>query len=428
MNIRRNIQFALKRRTYKGTKISENLPIRMRVSYNCRRIDIMTGYFVDESNWDPGLQRVKKNTVGKNGVKANTINADLNKAAYEMDEVFKEFELLDRFPTPEEVEDTFNRRMARKNAKPVKKSKNGFWEAFSTFKVEESAKNSWQYSTVQKFDALAEHIRHWKEQPRFEDFTDKGLTSFITFLIEKEDLSNDTTLKQLSYLKWFLRWAAYRRYNSTLDFEGFRPKLASTNKKIIFFTIDEIRQLLAFEIPETKAYLFRVRDVFVFCCFTGLRYSDVFNLRRADVKDDHIEVTTVKTADTLSIDLNDVARGILDKYKDETFPGDKALPVISNQKMNDYLKELCELAGFNEEIHITTYQGAERIDTVYPKYALIGTHQGRKSFICNALAAGIPVNVVMKWTGHSDYKAMKPYIDVADSIRAKEMNKLNNLL
>ena len=168
--------------------------------------------------------------------------------------------------------------------------------------------------------------------------------------------------------------------------------------------------------------------MFVFCCFTGLRYSDVYNLRRSDVKGDHIEVTTVKTADTLSIDLNDVARGILDKYKEEPFPGDKVLPVISNQKMNDYLKELCELAGFNEPIRVTTYRGAERIDTVYPKYALIGTHQGRKSFICNALAAGIPVNVVMKWTGHSDYKAMKPYIDVADTIKAREMNKMNNLL
>ena len=428
MNIRRNIQFALKPRTYKGTKVSENLPIRMRVSYNCQRVDIMMGYFVNESDWDPDQQRVRKNATGKNQVKANTINADLNKAAYEMDEVFKEFELLDRYPKREEVEETFNRRMSRKSPRPMKNSKEKFWAALNEFKTAESAKNSWQYSTIQKFDALAEHIRHWNENPRFEDFTDKGLTSFITFLIEKEDLSNETTIKQLAYLKWFLRWARNNRLHDTADFEAFHPKLSFAKKRIIFLTIDEIKKLMAYEIPEKKAYLYRVRDVFVFCCFTGLRHSDVFNLRRGDVKEDHIEVTTVKTADTLSIDLNDVARGILDKYKEESFPGYKALPVISNQKMNDYLKELCELAGFDEEIRITTYRGAERTDTVYPKYALIGTHQGRKSFICNALAAGIPVNVVMKWTGHSDYKSMKPYIDVADTIKAREMNKMNNLL
>ena len=57
----------------------------------------------------------------------------------------------------------------------------------------------------------------------------------------------------------------------------------------------------------------------------------------------------------------------------------------------------------------------------------LSTHAGRKTFICNALALGIPAPVVMKWTGHSDYKAMKPYIDIADDIRANAMNKFNQL-
>ena len=52
---------------------------------------------------------------------------------------------------------------------------------------------------------------------------------------------------------------------------------------------------------------------------------------------------------------------------------------------------------------------------------------GRRTFICNALALGIPAQVVMKWTGHSDYKAMKPYIDIADDIKANAMNKFNQL-
>ena len=54
-------------------------------------------------------------------------------------------------------------------------------------------------------------------------------------------------------------------------------------------------------------------------------------------------------------------------------------------------------------------------------FALLGTHAGRRTFICNTLALGIPPQVVMKWTGHSDYKAMKPYIDIADDIKANEM-------
>ena len=92
-----------------------------------------------------------------------------------------------------------------------------------------------------------------------------------------------------------------------------------------------------------------------------------------------------------------------------------------------YVKELAELAGINEPIRQTYYKGNERIDEVTPKYALLGTHAGHRTFICNALALGIPPQVVMKWTGHSDYKAMKPYIDIADDIKANAMSKFNQL-
>ena len=107
------------------------------------------------------------------------------------------------------------------------------------------------------------------------------------------------------------------------------------------------------------------------------------------------------------------------------FEGHKALPVISNQKMNDYLKELGELAEINEPVSETYYKGSKRIDTITPKYALLGTHAGRRTFICNALALGIPAQVVMKWTGHSDYKAMKPYIKIVDKLKVAEMDKFN---
>lgn len=95
--------------------------------------------------------------------------------------------------------------------------------------------------------------------------------------------------------------------------------------------------------------------------------------------------------------------------------------------MNDYLKELAELAVIDEPIRETYYIGNKRIDEVTPKYALLSTHAGRRTFICNALSLGISANVVMKWTGHSDYKAMKPYIDIADDIKANAMNKFDQL-
>ena len=120
--------------------------------------------------------------------------------------------------------------------------------------------------------------------------------------------------------------------------------------------------------------------------------------------------------------------GILEKYKDIPFPGNRALPSFTNQAMNRSIKDLCQLAGIDEPIRITTFKGNVRKDVIHPKWELVGTHTGRRTFIVNALSLGIPPDVVMKWTGHSDYKSMKPYIDIVDSIKAQSMAKFNDLL
>jgi len=116
------------------------------------------------------------------------------------------------------------------------------------------------------------------------------------------------------------------------------------------------------------------------------------------------------------------------KYKDAPFKDNKALPNYTNQAMNRDVKELCRLAGINEEIRITTYKGNVRTDEIHPKWELVGTHTGRRTFIVTTLSLGIPPNVVMKWTGHSDYSSMKPYIDIVDEIKASSMTKLNGLI
>ena len=92
-----------------------------------------------------------------------------------------------------------------------------------------------------------------------------------------------------------------------------------------------------------------------------------------------------------------------------------------------YVGEFCKLAGIDEPIRETSYKGSERIDKISPKYELIGTHTGRRTFIVNGLSRGIAPNIMMKWTGHSSYSTMKPYIDIVDSIKAAEMEKMNFL-
>ena len=376
------------------------------------------------------FQRVKNGCSNKLKQLASEINASLLEYYTEIQSIFKRFEVEDVMPTPEQIKEAFNalRKPVSEEPKPKKEALPcDFFQVFDDFVEDCGRQNNWTDSTFEKFAAVKNHLTNFREGLTFEFLDERGLNDYVGYLRDVKEMRNTTIGKQLSFLKWFLRWAFKKGVHQNNAYDSYKPKLKSTQKKIIFLTWDELNRLREFKIPSNKQALERVRDVFLFQCFTGLRYSDVFNLRRSDIKGDHIEVTTVKTSDSLIIELNKHSKVILDKYKNVAFEDDKVLPVITNQKMNDYLKELAELAGIDEPIRQTYYKGNERIDEVTPKYALLGTHAGRRTFICNALALGIPPQVVMKWTGHSDYKAMKPYIDIADDIKANAMSKFNQL-
>jgi site-specific recombinase XerD len=429
MNIKRNIIFTLEKRKKNNVLVTDNVPIRMRVIYGGTRIEFSTGYRIDESKWDADKQRVKNGCTNKLKQSSSEINSDLLKYYTDIQNIFKEFEVKDITPTPEQLKTAFAKRNNTSNPEETeaKKPTVSFMNIFHEFLKECGTQNNWTDATYKKFGALKTHLTKFNSNLTFEELNDSGLSEFVNYLRDKKDMRNSSIGKQISLIKWFLRWGLKKGHHNNNAFESFNPKLKNTQKKVIFLTWDELNKLRNYKIPTTKQYLERVRDVFLFTCFTGLRYSDVYNLKTSDIKDNHIEITTVKTADSLIIELNNHSKSILEKYKGVHFENNKVLPVITNQKMNDYLKELAELAEINEPVGETYYKGNQRIDEVTPKHALLGTHAGRRTFICNALSLGILPQVVMKWTGHSDYKAMKPYIDIADDIKASAMEKFNQL-
>ncbi len=395
--------------------------------------------------------------VGPKGETAVTINNTLRNCREQMETAIKYFEVNDTNPTKNQLAEKYLERMRgviprRPSPKPPKEQKSNapsFFDVFDMFAKECGEKNAWTDATFEKMEAMRVDLTSFKKNINFSDLTEATLTDFVTYLrdakklktprkkkgdredYDQEDLvglKNSTIQKKLGYLRWFLNWATDRGYNSNLAYKTFRPTLKMTQRKVIYLTKDEIARIRELTLPYDKSHLDPVRDVFLFCCFSGLRHSDVNNLRRCDIKDDHIEVTTVKTADSISVELNKTSKAILEKYKSIQFKDNKALPNYTNQAINRDIKELCKLAGINEEIRITTYKGNNRVNDILPKYELVGTHTGRRTFIVNALSLGIPPNVVMKWTGHNDYKSMKPYIDIVDTIKAESMSKFNGLL
>ena len=423
-------------------------PIRVSIAISGARLVSSSGYSIKPEDWNPEKQEVKPKKENRKKETAYEINQALSN----LKKHFNTYENDHGKVTDEELRQEFKNYMGRSktqpadpNAIPEAVSAPSFFDRFDQFINEESVNNQWAVATKKAMNVIKGHIEDWNPNITFEDLNEATLSRYVQYHRTNLNQREVTVEKQWRYLKWFLDWATRKGYNTTTDYQRFHPKFKTTDKTIVFLDWKELMRLYNYKVPKTgtkvklKTYegeeyektvslsgcLDRVKDMFCFCCFTSLRYSDMRNLKRSDIVDGVINVTTVKTHDKIAIELNKYSKAILEKYKDQVFPGGTILPVISNQKMNDYLKELAELAGINAPVTQIYYKNGERIEETQPKYSVLGTHAGRRTFICNALSMGIPADIVMKWTGHSDYTAMKPYIDIAQAEKSKAMAKFN---
>lgn len=438
------VNFYLEKRTDK----KGDAPIRISICIRSTRYVTSTGYKITPSKWDAAKQQVKKGCSNAAGMSWTAINAMLAKMSERFTAIENECILNNRIPDIESLKSEFTSAFGRRRQKPIEDESTflNFWDYYKMFIDDRSVANQWTIATRRKFNTLKEHICSWRRKVSFDDFTEEGLVSFVTHLRDKKRLKNTSISKDLGFLKWFMRWATAKGYNTNNAFLTFSPKLKSASKQVVFLDWNELMKIFNYKVPangtEVKlrdtngkeytkvvhdaAAITKTRDIFCFCAFTSLRYSDASNLKRHNISNGSITITTVKTADTVTIELNKYAKSVLDKYADCDF-GEYALPPITNQRMNIYIKDLCELCEINQMITHTYYRGNERIDETYPKYELIGTHTGRRTFICNALSLGIPADIVMKWTGHADYRSMKPYIDIVNSAKAKAMSLFDKL-
>lgn len=422
MNIKRNCIFLLDKE-----KDKSDAKLRYRIRWGENIVAFNVGHRVDIDKWIADAQRCKNNTT--HGVKkthSSIINRDIQKYQDICDTVFFYFEQQNIYPSSDDFKNEFNQRLGKK-VKPERT----IFEYHAEFMTEQGHESQWSDSTYKEHRTIQRRLKDFAPKLEFEDLTQNGLSKFVDYLqtiqvnSKKKGLKNSSIRKNLDNLKWFLRWATNKGYNKEMSFTTFQPKLKEVKNEIVYLTWEELIKVYNFKVPSICPHLEEVRDVFCFCCFTSLRYSDVANLKRTNVFEDYIQVTTIKTYETLRIELNDYSKKILDKYKNETYKRNLALPVISNQKMNDYLKELGELCCIDEPVSITYYKGGERYDETYKKYELLTTHCGRRTFISNAIMLGIAPEIVMKWTGHEDYRTMKPYIAIADKAKKDAMDLFN---
>jgi integrase len=400
--------------------------LRFRIRYEGNVVAFNVGYRVERTKWDAAAQRCRNNTThGKNKTPASVINAEISLYETTANKVFAKYENTGITPETAAFRDDFNRALKR-DAKSVR-PRGAFFDVFDEFVSMSVINRSWSTRTQQKFAGLRNLLLRLSPDVKFSDIDEQYMNNLVEYLLIR-DYRNVTILKFVENMRSFLRWAADRNYYEGSEHEHYHPRLKGidpASREVIYLEVEELMHLYSIDLPPTLA---RVRDVFCFCCFTGLRYSDVSALKRTDIVAGSIRIVTEKTAEALTIELNQYARAILEKYIDASLPGGAALPVLSNQKMNDYLKEVGKIAGLTSPVTKTYYVGNERRGQVYEKWQVLTTHCARRTFVVSALSLGIPAEVVMRWTGHSDFEAMKPYVKITERLKEREMKKFDNLV
>lgn len=404
--------------------------VRCRVKWDGSRqiVAVNIGYRINVERWDSeGQHCVPRSYHGRSRTPAAEINGLIDQLRLTADNYFLNTET----PDPEALREVLQK--AIRPNETAREHRRNVFTAYDAFMAERGGRNKWTDATITKMMNVRRHLKEWRENLKWEDFDEAGLYSYVEHLRTSTQMDNrssrrglrDSTVeKHVALLKWFLGWADHKGLLTSCDYRMFRPKLQKVDNPVIFLEWEELMTLYNIDLQE-RPDLARVRDVFAFCAFTSLRYSDVKALRWSDVDDTCITVVTQKTSDALRIELNDYSSALLGRYVDEAFPDDRVFPVISNQKMNEKLKELGKLCGFDRLVRMTEFRNGKRVDSLVSKWSLLSTHAARRTFICNALMMGIAPNIVMRWTGHADYDSMKPYIAVADSVKAKEMEKFN---
>lgn len=392
---------------------SGNLSIRLRCLVGDVYRDIATGITVTPSDWDNRRQRVKSTHAD-----AAQLNDRLNTMADRAADYLRN--------AGNATVDAL--RAAMEDIAPAADTytRDDLFDALTAFIQSESQRNTWSAGTTKRFMSLHGSLAAFMPVMHLSTLTAATLDNYVAYRAGN-GCTNTTIAKEVKLLRWFLRWCRDNgRYDGNL-FDTYAPHLKGANyeyKEVIYLTLDELH---AVEHAELPASLSNVRDVFVFCCYTGLRYSDVAALRRSDIHDGYIEVVTRKTDKRLRIELNNHAAAILARHAGKDYPRDAALPVISNQHTNDGLKAIGQLVGIDEPIHVVKYSGSRRIEATVPKYSLLSSHCARRTFVVTALQLGIPIEVITRWTGHSDLKALKPYVAIVDKLKAAQMSKFNDL-
>ena len=295
--------------------------------------------------------------------------------------------------------------------KEFKKTKTGsrdffaVYDKFMTEKINDKTDKANSTSTIKRYEYNKKLLQDFEESKdvklNFNQIDKKFYNTFINYCTNTKNHSTNTLSRNIGLFKTFMNWAVLNRYTYKQDFQEFKNIKKEITDEVAL-SKEQVVEIFNFDFSNNQR-LERVRDLFVFGCFTGMRYSNYSKMKKNDIIDSHIKVRDVKdNRKQLNIPLNDYSSYLLKKY-------DYRLPEISNQKFNEYIKEVIKIVGYTENIKKTSKLGNEIIETVTPFYERISSHTARRSFITIMKTEKVPDKIIMGFTGHKSLEVFNQY-------------------
>ena len=379
------------------------VPIYMRITYNGKRAEISAMRKIELSKWNSS-----GNTVIGHSAKATLINRNLDIMRNRVYEIHQR--LID---AKEDINVTVIKEMYLGKSDSQKSVLQMFKEHNS--KMEKLVGKEFSFRTLQRYKTTKKHLSAFiSSSYKLEDYPIKNvdtrfINSFIYYLKTELDLSHNSALKYLAYLKKIVRVAFSNGWIEKDPFYNFKLKNQTIDRE--FLTKDEIYTIMEkdFSIPRVE----HVRDVFLFCCYTGLAYADVEKLTTDDIVKGidgkyWIKLKRTKTKTLSSIPLLPVAQKLIEKYSHIPNPKGTVFPVYSNQRMNSYLKEIADRCEIKKNMTF---------------------HMARHTFATTVtLSNGVPIESVSKMLGHRSLKTTQHYAKILDGKLSEDMGQLRKRL
>ena len=301
--------------------------------------------------------------------------------------------------------------------------KSDFFRIYQEFldeKENDYTGNSISNSTLKRYKCnktlLEDFEKNSKIKVTLGKFDDKLYNKFLKYCIEEKKHSANTVHRNVGLLKTFLLWALNKKYTYNNDFITFK-KPAKFITDEIALSYEQVELIYNYDLTKNKR-LEKVRDIFVFGCTTGMRFGNYSTISKSDLEGNFIRVIDLKSkSKNLAIPLNSISKSILEKY-------DYNLPSITNQKMNEYIKEVFKELKFTDEIKKTMKYGDVLVDFKSEFWTRISSHTARRSFITIMKNKRVPDKVIMSYTGHTSLEVFNAYYRPSEEDKINYMNEV----